>query len=204
MYSAHFIGQETCALMLSADASTYTIFGPTQKIISKNSCDNITLPLKRMLILSLKGMSLFVHVILNKMEDLFNLDIREAISNAELLLGISLLHSTTSGLPLHPFIYSDFTEDKNHWIQNSAILANLPHSLSKDLKTTAFVAQICYIVAAYPIDTCIFKYNFHTKIANLMIKKTGFIKTISWEVLIRRATEAFRKKNFFFVFCFLS
>ncbi|WVZ72120.1 hypothetical protein U9M48_020631 [Paspalum notatum var. saurae] len=55
--------------------------------------------------------------------------IGEAISNAELLLGSSLLHSTTSGLALHPFIiemlentmeilgggeYSDFTEDKKY------------------------------------------------------------------------------------------
>jgi hypothetical protein len=55
--------------------------------------------------------------------------IEEAKSNAELLLGSSLLHSTTSGLPRHPFIvemlentmdmfsggeYSDFTEDKKY------------------------------------------------------------------------------------------
>ncbi|KAJ1282755.1 hypothetical protein BS78_03G076100 [Paspalum vaginatum] len=55
--------------------------------------------------------------------------IGEAISNAELLLGSSLLHSTTSGLALHPFVietlenamdmfggddYSDFTEDKKY------------------------------------------------------------------------------------------
>ncbi|ONM30247.1 uncharacterized protein [Zea mays] len=55
--------------------------------------------------------------------------IREAISNAELLVGSSLSRSTASGLPLHPFIvemlentmdmfsggeYSGFTEDKKY------------------------------------------------------------------------------------------